>query len=222
MSSPASHYVRVGGEVRGPLRTEQLREMATIEVVTPESEVAASPDGPWVRLATLPLWEVVKPIPPAFGFKPNEFSQINTDAVPAMDPNEEIRRASQPAASLRGREVVVPTSLRATRGDEPLNEVQRMVLEVNERVAAYAPPEILPPVPSRFRFLRWLVPLSVIGSGVILGLPWYYGRSYDRMSVVILLGWVALYNTMLVAVPLLEARQKDLFQRGRMQLEKTD
>src|SRR5476651_2447253 len=164
MDSKRAFYVRVVGGVRGPLGLEHLREMASVDVITPENEIAENASGPWVRLATLAICADVFPARRVIGFKEAEFEELNRGPTPAMDPNEALAQANRPPAAFRGREVVVtPQVLRRPRDGEPPNEVQEMVLEVGRRVAANEPPVVLPPVPGPFPRWPWFAALSVLG-----------------------------------------------------------
>jgi hypothetical protein len=63
MESNRLHFVRIAGQVRGPIAVEQLREMGSVDAITRETEIAAGPDGPWARLATLAICpEVFRPV----------------------------------------------------------------------------------------------------------------------------------------------------------------
>lgn len=205
MDSKSVHYVRVAGEVRGPIGLAQLRDMASVDVITSETEVAPRADGPWARLATLAICAEVFPARRVLGFKAAEFEELNRGTAPAMDPNEAIAQANRPPASFRGREIVVsPLGVRGTRDDEPPNEVQAMVLEVEQRVAANAPPVVLPRAPGPFPRWPWFVVPSVLGSAGILCIPLLYDRRYDEMSVSILIGWVVLFNALLIALMMID------------------
>lgn len=207
MDSNGIHFVKIAGVVRGPVGVAQLREMGCIDVITAETEIASGPDGPWVRLATLPICADVFPPRPAIMFKAAQFEAINRGTAPAMDPAEAIEQANRPPATLRDREVLVtPRSLRGTRSDEPPNEVQAMVLEVGRRVAANAPVVLLPPPPPRFPRWPWFAALSVIGSTGIMCIPLLYDGKYDPMSISILGGWVVLFNGLLVMLLMMDRR----------------
>src|SRR5207248_2734953 len=90
MESNRIHFVRIAGAVRGPVDVDQLREMASIAVVTPETEIAPHADGPWVRLATLAICPDVFPARRAIEFRAAQFEVINENAAPTMDPQQVI------------------------------------------------------------------------------------------------------------------------------------
>lgn len=207
MESNRLHFVRIAGQVRGPIGIEQLREMGSIDVITPETEIAPSATGPWVRLATLAICPEVFPIRRAIEFKATRFEEINQASTPAMDPQEVIEQSLRTPASFRGREVVVtPQVLRGTRDGESPNEVQEMVLEVGRRVAANTPEVVLPPPPPRFPRWPWFAIASGLGSTAIMCIPLLYDRKYDVMSTSILGCWAVMFNGLLVAVLLIDRR----------------
>ena len=210
MTSNRVYFVRIAGAVRGPLGMEHLRDLATGNVITPEAEIAPGADGPWERMATLAICAEVFPARRVLGFKAAQFEELNRGSAPAVEPDEIIAQALRPLGALRGREVVVsPQVLRGTREGEPPNEVQAMVLEVGRRVAANAPPVALPQPPSAFPRWPWFAVPSVFGSAGILCIPLLYGRRYDPMSVSILVGWVVLFNGLLVALMMIDRQLDD-------------
>lgn len=205
MDTSRRHYVRIAGEVRGPVGIEQLRDLGSVDVITPESVVAPSAAGPWTPIAQLPICAEVFPARRVLGFKPVEFEEINRDAAPAMNPEQAILQANRIPPSFRGREVLVtPQALRGTPAGEPPNEVQAMVQEVGRKIAEFAPPAPPPPRRPRFPRWRWYVIPSVVGTAGIMSIPLLYDRQYDPTSVSILLGWTALFNLLVVGLMALE------------------
>ena len=207
MESNRTHFVRIAGQVRGPVSVDQLREMGGIDIITPETEVAPRADGPWVQLATLAICPEVFPARRGIAFKTAKFEEINRGPAPAMNPAEAIEQALRPPASFRGREVLVtPQVLRGTRDGEPPNEVQEMVLAVGRRVAAHAPVVVLPPAAPRFPRWPWFAAVSLLGSTAIMCIPLLYDRKYDAMSTSILGCWSVMFNGLLLAVMLMDRR----------------
>jgi ribosomal protein L19E len=49
MEEKRVYFVRIAGVVRGPLTSEDLRDLTGAEVVTRESEIALAAGGPWAR-----------------------------------------------------------------------------------------------------------------------------------------------------------------------------
>lgn len=221
MEPPRVHFIRIAGEVRGPVGIEQLRDLGSVEVITPDSVVAPSPAGPWTPIAALPICAEVFPARRVIGFKATVFEEINRGAAPAMNPEEALMQANQPPSSFRGREVLVtPQGLRGTRDGEPPNEVQAMVLEVGRKIAAHAPPP--PPLPRRPRFprWRWFVIPSFFGTAGIMAIPLLYDRQYDPASVSILIGWTVLFNLLLVGILALDRSLGDKVQAGIRKAER--
>ena len=221
MESPRVHFIRIAGEVRGPVGIEQLRDLGSVEVITPESLVAPSAAGPWTPIAALPICAEVFPPRRVIGFKAKEFEEINRGAAAAMNPEEAILQANQPPSSFRGREVLVtPPGRRGTRDGEPPNEVQAMVLEVGRQIAAHAPPPAPPPRRPRFPRWRWLVFPSVFGTAGIMAIPLLYDRQYDSSSLSILIGWTGLFNLLLVGILALDRSLGDKVSAGIRQAER--
>lgn len=214
------YFVRIAGAVRGPVGIEQLREMGSIEVITPETEIAPQANGPWVRLATRAICSEVFPARRAIEFKTAQFEEINRDSTPAVDLDETIERAKRLPAAFRGREVVVPPHVvRPPRDGDPHNEVQEMVLDVGRRVAAHAPVVVLPPPPPRFPRWPWFAALSVVGSMAIMSIPLLYDRRYDQMSVSILGMWTVMFNGLLVGAMMLDRRLSAMARSSQAKLD---
>jgi len=223
MAPPPAHFVRLAGVVRGPLRLEHVREMAESGVITPETEIAPAADGPWVPLAALPLCAEIMPVRRVLGFKAAEFDQLNQGSAPAMDPNEVILQANQPPASFRGREVAVTPLGRLGPRAGGANEVQAMVLEVGRRVAANAPPVVLPPPPARFPRWRWFLALGVLGTAFILCIPRFYpDRKSDEFTFSILAGWIVLYDGFLVLVMVMERGVRERLRLRSLEPDKKE
>lgn len=221
MEAPRIHFVRIAGEVRGPAAIEQLRELGSIDVITPESLVAPSADGPWTPISQLPICPEVFPARRVLAFKPTDFEQINRGAAPGMNPEQAMLEANRMPASLRGREVLVtPQGLRGPPAGAPPNEVQIMVEEVGRKIAAHAPPAPPPPRRPRFPRWRWLVIPSVVGSAGIMAIPLLYDRQYDSASVSILFGWTVLFNLLLVGILMLDRSLGNRVQAATRQAER--
>jgi hypothetical protein len=219
---PSRHYVvRIAGEVRGPMGVEQMRDLASVDVITPETEIAPHAAGPWARIATLPVFSDVFPERRALGFKAKQFEEINHDSTPAVDFEKTIAQSRRMPASFRGKEVIVkPQGLGVKLASDQPSEVLEMVLEVNRRVAAHAPPPPPPPpVPSRFRRWPWFAALSFAGTTGIFCIPFLYERQFDDMSVAILFGWVGMFNAAVVFLFGLDVRMSGA---ERLSKEKID
>jgi hypothetical protein len=221
MDPSRNYVVRIAGELRGPIGVEQLRDLASVDVITPETEVAPQAEGPWTRIAALPIFPEVFPARNAIAFKAKAFEEINRESTPAVDLDETIARSERMPASFRGREVVVkPQGLAPKLESDQPSEVLEMVREVSRRVAANAPPPPPPPpVPSRFRRWPWFAALSVVGTTAIFCIPLLYERQYDDMSVAILFGWVGMFNAVVVFLFGLDVRMsaQERFSQGKIE-----
>ena len=71
--------------LQSTMSLEQMRDLGTVDVITPATEIAMSANGPWVALSTLAIYPEVFPAKPALGFKRAEFDEINHDAAPVFD-----------------------------------------------------------------------------------------------------------------------------------------
>lgn len=220
MESPRVHFVRFAGEIRGPLAVEHLRDLGEVGVITPQTEVAPSANGPWVALETLALAAEVFPARRAMEFRAKEFEPLNRDSTPAIGVDEIKHAAMRIPAAFRGREVIVtPLTPRAVRPDAP-NDVQEMVLEVGRKIAANAPPEILPPPPPRFPQWRWYAAGAVLGTGFLLCIPLFYrDRESDVFTFSILGGWIVLYNGFLAMAASMDWGLRQLISRRKMVLD---
>ena len=207
MASPSAYFIRIGGEARGPMRLDQLRDLAIGNAITPETEIAADASGPWAPIAMLEIFVEVFPAKREVGFKPPEFEELNRGEAPPVDANEIIATANQPLDAFRGREfVVTPGAGRAAKPGDPPNEVQVIVQEVGRKISEHAPPVIMPPAPPPFPRWKWFAIPSVIGSAGILCIPMLYENGYDEMSTSIVIGWTVLFNALLVGVMVLDQR----------------
>jgi hypothetical protein len=217
MEPARRYFVRINGELRGPLAIEHLRDLGESGAIQPDSPVAESRDGPWAPLNTLPIHADVYPARRVITFKAAEFEKVSDNAAPTLDADQTVEQANRAAPSLRGQEVTVHRQgLRGTTGDEPLNEVQEMVLEVGRRVAAHAPPEVIPPAPPLFPRWRWFLALGLLGSAGIMCIPMLYEWQYDGMSVAILLMWTGLYNGLLVFVMMADRQHNQGLRTRRL------
>lgn len=220
MEPSRNYVVRIAGEVRGPMGVEQMRDLASVDVVTPETEIAVDPAGPWAKIATLPIFPDVFPERRGLAFKSRQFEEINRDSTPAVDLDQAIEQSQRMPASFRGREVVVkPQGLGVTLASDKPSDVLEMVLDVNRRVAANAPPPPPPPpVKSRFRRWPWFAALSLIGSGGIFSIPLLY-EGYDDWSVTILLGWACLWNILVIFLFGLDVRlgEQERLSKGKIE-----
>ncbi len=221
MESPRVHFVRFAGEIRGPLAVEHLRDLADVGAITPDTEVGANASGPWTPLRTQPFSADVFPAKAAMGFREKEIETLNRPSAPAVDLQALIQAASVPGPVLRGREVVVtPQTPRAVKPAAPLNDVQLMVREVGAKIAAHEPPVTHAPRPKPFPRWKWFALPSLVGTPLIWTIPWFYGQAYAGMTLNITLGWTVLFNALLVALMVLDARYRNEVGEARAKIEK--
>jgi hypothetical protein len=217
-TSPA-FYFRVAGIRRGPATVEQLRDLAGVYVITPETEITANAGEPWVAIKLTPIYLAVFPPRPVIEFKASEFESLNPASAPVITVDGIKEAALKSPSSLRGREVLVsPKVVRPARDGDPANDVQAMVLEVGRRVAASTPEVVLPPPPRSFRWVWFAVP-SVLGTTGILCIPLLYDGKVDAISFSILGGWVVLFNGLLAALLAVDRQLDDRVRRNRAKLE---
>ena len=219
MATSPAFYFRVAGILRGPATVAQLRDLAGVYVITPETEIAPSVGGPWTAIAQTPVHLEVFPPRPAIEFKAAEFESLNPASAPAITVDGIKETALQSPSALRGREVIVsPKVARPSRDGDPANDVQAMVLEVGRRVAASTPEVVLPPPPRSYRWVWFAVP-AVLGTTGIVCIPLLYGRQVDAISFSILGGWVVLFNGFLVALLAVDRQLDDRVKRNRAKME---
>lgn len=202
MSAPASYFVRVGENVRGPYGVEQLRELAEVGVVTPVTEGAVGKTGPWEKLETHPAREVIFPARAQLGFKATEFAVLNrkvTEEAAPANVQEMIAAAEVPGKILK--RTVQQAALEPPVEKAPVapNEVEEMVRAVQQVEAKFAPPPRPPPPWRPSGKLKLCVGLALLGNGVILAIPIYYGGWEDFWTMTIVRGWFVIYNGGLVA-----------------------
>ena len=93
MPPPATLFLRLGGEVRGPFGREQLRELARDGVVAPGTEAAESAAGPWTDIQQLAGWAEISPVRPQYQFKAKAFVAVNPRGEPLADHRDLIAAA---------------------------------------------------------------------------------------------------------------------------------
>ena len=132
-------FVRLNGEPHGPFATEQLRELADVGVVTPQTEAALDAAGPWTTLCALPESAGIFPDRRQFQFKARVFESVNRSDTPPVDHRELI------AAAQRGGNAPAATRPAAPPPGDPLQIVRE-----NTRVQLlHEKPVDLTPPPNR-------------------------------------------------------------------------
>jgi hypothetical protein len=204
MNSAPPLYVRVGPETRGPYGTGQLRELAEVGVVTPATEAAVALAGPWTPLGTAADALLVFPPRPVLGFKEREITRLNRDSTPPVELRDLIDPLNRPPSP---GEAAALELARASVRPAALNEVERMVTEVNDKLRLLEPP--LPPPPKwRPSSLQLLCALLLVsGNAALSSLRLFYDFA-DDTSGAILLGWMGLFSAGVV-VCYFSARKHD-------------
>jgi len=196
-TAPQKIFVRIGGALRGPFAPAQLRELAEVAVITPATEAAGTPAGPWTRLEALPWSAPLFPRRAEIGFKPAAFEKANRDSAPPVDHRELIAHANRPpppGATERAAERQAAAGPDPARKIEAPNEVLEMVQGVARREAELAPPPILQiKRRGRRRLVHYLV-LLVAGNATLAAIPWYYGGPFDEFTAPVILSWFLFYN----------------------------
>lgn len=180
-------FLLLGGEIRGPFRSEQLHELVAGGAITPATEAATSATGPWSPLSAWPDCDTLFPQRPEILFKAAEFVAVNSPSTPPVDHRDLIAWAN--LAPPPG--VVKPTAPTAPKPD-PVNEVLEFVREVARVDEKYAKPMVFPTRRHQYRRLLHYLILAAVGCAVVVGIGIYY-RPLDAMSVMILSGWAILY-----------------------------
>jgi hypothetical protein len=197
MSSTPPYFVHVGGEVRGPYGVEQLRELAEVGVVAVKTEAAVDRTGPWGALENHPACEVIFPARARLGFKATEIVVLNpkvTEEAAPVNVQEMIAAAEVPGKMLKLSPQQAALEPPVEKAPVAPNEVEEMVRAVREVEAKFAPP---PPPPPPWRAsgrLKLCGGLALLGNGVILAIPFFYGGWEDFWSMTIVKGWFVILN----------------------------
>jgi hypothetical protein len=204
MNATPKYFVRVGEEVRGPYDGAKLRELAEVGVVTTETEAAVARTGPWGTLAEHPERAAIFPERTQLGFKATEFAVINRKVTEAearpVEVQQMIAAAEVPGKILKltaGQAAVEPGKAKVE--EAPPNEVELMVRAVNEVNAKFAGPPPPPPKRRMSSNLKLVLALAVLGNGVLLAIPFYYGAWEDFWGMLLVRAWFVIYNGGLVA-----------------------
>ena len=191
MNTGSITHVRIGGEVRGPLRPTQLHELVEGGAISPATEASASTTGPWRPIRDWPEYPTLFPPRPTLLFKAAEFDAVNRGSTPPVDHRDLIAWANLPPP-VGAAKAAAPAAPAAPK-PEPVNEVLEIVREVARVDALHAKPMVFPERPkvSR-RFVHYLI-LAAIGNA-LFGCVILYYWPIDQLSAVIFGGWAALSN----------------------------
>jgi hypothetical protein len=95
MTMPPASYLLIGNEVRGPFTPDQLRKLAEVGAITPETDASARAAGPWSKLQDRPDCAEFFPERRQFQFKAREFENVNQAPEPPVDHRELIAAANR-------------------------------------------------------------------------------------------------------------------------------
>jgi hypothetical protein len=198
MNADERYFVQFDGQMNGPYRREQLRELAVGGVVKPEMPAANAADGPWAPLGSLPGAEEIFPRRAAMGFKEGNFEAANRPGEKSVSVAALISAAQtegpvlRPSLGVRAAEV-------PPKPEQPPNDVQLLVRAVQAKEAEHAPP----PPPHRRRpnrTLPWALGLWALLLATLGGIRWAYTDRWDETSTAILTGWAGLGHILLVGM----------------------
>lgn len=190
------YFVRVGRQVRGPCDLARLQALAASREITPDTEVAASADGPWSLLITLPERGAIFSERILLATKPT-FEPTPDSPIP-VKLQDVIEDAATPGRVLRSRQELDAEVYRPAKPRPPENEVQAMVQSVQAREAEFAPPP--PPAPKRkmSRRFKFIAMLALAGNAALVAIPIGYHALGDEWSMLVIRGWFLIYNGGLV------------------------
>jgi hypothetical protein len=199
MDTGAITHVRISGELRGPLRPAQLRELAEGGAITPATEAAAAATGPWRPIRDWPEFTTLFPPRPTLNFKAAEFEAVNRGSAPPVDHRDLIAWANLPPPA--GAAPATAPATPSTPKPEPANEVLEIVREVARVDRLHAKPMVFPDRPKlSLRFKHYLI-LAALGNALLAAIVLFYWP-IDELSAAIFAGWAALFNMGLAAIML--------------------
>jgi hypothetical protein len=145
MTPPPAIFVRIDDAVRGPFTPDQLRQLAEVGAITPETGASAQAGGSWLRLQDLPGCAEIFPQSRQFLFKAREFENVNQGPGPRVDLRDVIAAANRPPAA----PAAGPASVPATAPNEVFDILRQN--RARERDAGLDELAPLPPRPNRRR-----------------------------------------------------------------------
>ena len=193
MNAISRYFVRIGPEVRGPYDGGQLRQLAEVNVITPDTAAAVTSSGPWFKLGTVGEAPAIFPPRPELTFTEAKFAPT-PDAAEPLDLREIIAYSNHLERVLRPSHPPELAAHLAAKAAAPPNEVEAMVRDVQDREAQFAPPP--PPAPKwrPSRKLVLIVTLAVLGNGLLAGILTGYDGWRHELSLVITAGLAVIYN----------------------------
>lgn len=198
MDPAVPQYLRIDREVRGPCDLATIRRLVENEVVTRDTEAAATAGGPWRSLESFAGVAALLPARRTLGFKAAAFATENTSAAPPVDLRDVIAAANPGGRVLRPSHPPDLAAHLAAKAAAPPNEVELMVQEVNRVQAQFAPPPPPPPKWRPSRKLKYVVVAGVLGNLALVAIPVAYGSWGEFWTMLVWQGWVVMFNGGLV------------------------
>lgn len=158
MDSTPTVYIRWQGKPAGPFSAEQLRELLAGGTVTPATEAAPEPEGPWAPLEAGPLRGELFP---SVAFKIPAYERTNTSASPAIDLRDVIAAAQAPGPAAP---VTPPAPGRPVSAEHDVASLLHFNRAIEQKHGLFT----LEPVPVRRSRRRrdYFVLLTLIGSAI--------------------------------------------------------
>lgn len=150
MEPSQSVLIRWQGRIVGPFSLEQLRELTAGGAVTPATEVAPDTGGPWARIETLPLGNVLFPPPPTVTFKVRDYERANRNTSPPITLEDIIAAANKHAPAKPASPVPTSPAPVVASAEHDVNSLLRFNYEIDRRRGHFKLPALLAS-PSRRR-----------------------------------------------------------------------
>ena len=109
METRPTLFIRMQGKARGPFALEQLRELVAGGSITPDTEAAVNPEGPWGPLQSFPVRVLL--FSQGAPLKSSEFDRANLGTTPPVDHHALIAAANRPAIPRRPRHPPRPPTI---------------------------------------------------------------------------------------------------------------
>lgn len=155
-------YLRWQGKTVGPFTAEQLRELIPTGAVTPDTEIALEPEGPWVRLDSVPLGGAVFP---TVAFKTPTYERANTADTAPIDLRDIIAAAQRPASSVPPATSASPAAqARPVSAEHDVPSLLRFNQTLDEQRGGY----VLTPKPKRRSRRRRDFSTLIVGGGLLI------------------------------------------------------
>jgi hypothetical protein len=180
--SGAGLFLRMPDGLRGPFGLDTLRELAADGVISPETIVGDSEEGPWIALGRYEIADELFKARRVFGFKDSEFVRANTQDSQPVDHNDLIWFANQRLPAQKQEE---------PQAERPPNDVQELVRSTTAANAAREPPMVF--VKRQDRRRRDFIYLIAVGDGV--GAVLLFVVRNEPLPMVLVAGCMGIYTT---------------------------